>query len=486
MRAVELFSQEELCGCEWAHDMEINSVAEHSDLAKAGCVFVCHKGSTADGTSFIPQAYSNGCRAFVSYKKVKAPRDSIVIIVKNTRKRAAELSAALNGNPERKLKIIGITGTKGKTTTAELLYKVLVFSGKKAVLISTLGVSGLPKVKYSLDNTTPPPSYIFGILRMAKDIGAEYVIIEVSSQSLAEYRVFGIPFCLGIFTSFSPDHVGDGEHRSVEDYFSAKRRLFTDYGIRVAVVNSCDPSWCEMTRGVERVIKCGVSEEDDFRIEKIRCSIFGTEFSMGGKKFSLSLCGKHNAINAALAISCASYLTGKPIAFFDKAVTDVRISGRFEIYTLAGRFFVIDFAHNGESVKKICTEVRTFTPGKIIIVYGSVGKRTFSRRCELAENAEKYADISVLTADNPGEESVEKICRDIGNCYKDSSAFVIVPDRRRAIEYAYSISKAGDSVILAGKGHERYQLIGNEKLYFSEEKILKDMGARAVFCDKTE
>ena len=231
-----------------------------------------------------------------------------------------------------------------------------------------------------------------------------------------------------------------------------------------------------MTKGRTRVIKVGKTDSD-YLYKPVFSSDEKSEFYVSGNKFYLSLGGEYNSKNAALALACASVLLGKDVASFGSCLTSIKVPGRYETYILNGVKIVIDFAHNGKSFEAICTSVAKNCEGRIILLFGSVGGRCYSRRRELAAAAERFADFSVITSDNPGNEPAERIANEIYSYFADKSKAKIVTDRERAIYFALSIASKKDIVLLLGKGQENYQLIGNTKVPFSEREILKKLGA---------
>jgi len=461
-----------------SEEIEVSDITCRTDEVTEGCIFVCIKGEESDGHLFIDEAYGRGARVFIVSDEARINDKYSIIKSKNPRKTMAEISSELYSHPERQIKIIGITGTKGKTTTLEYLSASLAAAKLKVLTVGTLGIRYCGKVIKKINNTTPDSYVIYKALRRAVDEGVEYAIIEVSSQALSMYRVWGIPFELCIFTSFSYDHIGKGEHKNLAEYFAAKKSLFTDYGVGCAVINFGDYYSERATESVDRVIRVGCAPRADFTLENIFSSADGAAFTYDGVDFPLSVFGEYNARNAALALAAACIITNKRASFFKSAIRRVKISGRFEIYELHGRNIIIDFAHNAESVKSICSAVRKFSLGKIILVFGSVGGRCHTRREALAHAAEQFADYSIITADNPCEESVERICNDIYSHFSDKSRATVITDREKAIKRAVEISSPADSVLLIGKGHEDYQQIGKRKIPFSEREIIRSLGAR--------
>ena len=448
---------------------EISGLSSDSRNAGRGVPFVCIKGNQCDGHNFVAEAYRNGARTFFVTKEISGYDDCDVIFVKNARNFLAEASFFLLGNPETELQIIGVTGTKGKSTTAYALYRILSGIGERAALIGTLGFFGIPNME--IVNTTPPPEIIAASMRSAKDSLCKYFILEVSSQAIKEERVFKIPFHAAIFTNVGRDHIGVGEHSSFEDYISAKRKLFTDFGVRLAVVNSDDEYSEYMSGAVEGTVTVGGGIAD-FRLEKITSDSDGVSFILDGNFCNTNLHGDYNAYNLSLAAVTAAKLTNVSLAKALSQLENIEIPGRFEIINRFGRIFVIDYAHNAMSVEATLSECKKLTDGKLIAVFGSVGERSYERRAELAVYVSRYADSLVITSDNPNFESADKICEEIFSFVPLDADASIVVDREEAIKYAFSISKSGDVIALLGKGHERWQTALGVRIPFSERDIV--------------
>ena len=456
-------------------EREISDVTESSHECSEQTVFVAVRGTRRDGNDYISEARRRGCKVFVSEKKLEINDGETLIFCKNARKALAEIAKLIYGASLNKMKFVGITGTKGKTATAKYTAELIFAAGKKCVLFGTLGVSffGVDMRDFSTENTTVDSVTLYKSLGAASELGAEVAIIEVSSQALTQSRVYGIPFDVCVFTNFSKDHIGEYEHKNLDEYFEAKRSLFRDFGAGTAIVNSKDKRCFEISRGVREVI---FAEPQRVVSEQHR-----VRFQYEGKSFYVSTAGAFNAENATLALAVARKLTGLDLTFFAPALANTRIRGRFEAYTLYGKTVIIDFAHNAASFEAVISEAKSFTKGKLIVLFGSVGGRCYKRRRELAEISEKYADISVITSDNPDFEEPAAITEEIYGFYKDKSVCRVIPDRTEAVAYAVGLARAGDTVLLLGKGHERFQLEKGVKRPFSERALLISMGADFIY-----
>ena len=454
-------------------ERDIEYVTATSERAGAGVIFVAIKGARYNGADFIHRAHKLGTRVFVTECKSVKEKDSVIICSKNTRKTLAELCAKLSGNPEKSLSFIGVTGTKGKTTTSVMLSKILDGIGVRSITVGTLGVLGVGWSKTK--NTTPDPTVLFPLFAEAKRQGIEVVIIEVSSQALKDFRVFGIEFSLVAFTGLGKDHIGGAEHPSFSDYIMSKRKLFSEYGAGCAVVNFDDPYSSYMTADVARVIKCGFSEGARYRITHFSDTRCGADFKVDGINVSIGLPGMYNARNAAIALALAKEITGAPISVAARYIAEARVSGRFEIQSIDGKNIVIDYAHNYDSMCEVISLSRRLFGGRIICVFGSVGGRSYKRRRELASAAEKYADMSVITTDNPGFELPLSVCADIYAEFSDKTRAKIIVDRGEAISYAINEAGTGDCVMLLGRGHEDTMYYGNGEISFSDSEYIKAM-----------
>lgn len=451
-------------------DVEITSVTADSKKCRAGSLFVAVCGSKFNGNDYIDDAHQRGAHVFVSADEIRSNQNSTLIYSKCPRKTLAELCANLNGNPEKKLIFVGVTGTKGKTSTVCFLSDILSGVGVKNVAVGTLGISGVFCAETK--NTTPDPTVLFPLFKNVYKSGIKVVLIEVSSQALKDYRVYGIPFDCVVFTGIGRDHIGEFEHPTFSDYLYSKRCLFSSYGAKRAVVNSDDNYSMYMAADVPRVIKCGFSLNSDYIINSFTDSPDGAKFSVGGVSVSSPLPGIYNARNATLALAAAKEVTGYPISKLSKYISSSSVPGRFEYINLNGKNIVIDYAHNRESMTEIINLSKRLFGNKIICVFGSVGERSYSRRRELASVAEKLADFSVITSDNPGYEFPLSVCADIYAEFKDKTKAKIVADREEAIYYAVNEAKIGDTVLILGKGHETSINICGKSIPFSDAGVI--------------
>lgn len=452
-------------------ECRISSITLDSACGGEGVIFCAVKGLNLDGVDFILEAHRLGCRTFLCDRKTAVPSDSCLIICNNIRKSIAVIASALNYTPQKRLKIIGVTGTKGKTTVSFLIAKLLNIHGIRTGFIGTIGiVDENGKTLQRTKNTTPDPTVLFPALRGFVERGISTVVLEVSSQAIKDFRVYGIELSAAVFTSLGCDHIGVGEHASFEEYKECKRRLFTSYGAKTVFVNA-DDSYAEfMSLGAEKCIKCGFSESADYRIRRL-----ADGYIIGGIYTAPELSGDYNAINIALAASVCSELYGISPDILIRSAESLTVPGRFEYRSVRGRHTVIDYAHNAMSFREVISLASRRFGGRIFLVFGSVGGRSVSRRRELAEVAEELADYSIITTDSPGYEDPLSICADIYAAFLDRSRAEIVLDRERAIRRAFYLSRTDDVILLLGMGHEEYIRVGDGEIPFSERKVLDSL-----------
>ena len=466
---------------------DIHSLCCDSRKVTADSVFVCISGSVNDGHDHAWGAYGYGCRVFIIEHEIKLADDAFVIVVKDTRIALAQLSAAFYGDPAKEMTVIGITGTKGKTTSSIMIYNVLCAGGIPTGYIGSNGIYFGDKV-FPTINTTPESIDLHRYMREMLDAGIKTLVMEVSSQALKLARVHGIKFNTCVFTNLSPDHIGEHEHADFDEYMACKHSLFTDYGAEHIVYNADDENALSMVAG-RRCKKTSISLSKGSDLYSKDISYFrtsgcvGVSFTCvrGEEELSVSVPfpGEFSVYNALTAMAVCEEL-GLSASEIANALKDIRVKGRFETYDLPnGATAVIDYAHNGVSLKAALQALRTYEPRRLICLFGSVGGRTKIRRAELGLVASRDADFCILTSDNPDNESPLGIISEIAVYFTNGTCpYIAIPDRREAIEYALKNSEKGDIILLAGKGHEAYQMIKGKRESFSETEIIKE------FCEQ--
>ncbi len=462
----------------------IERVVCDSREAAPETLFVCIRGFTGDGHAYAARAYAAGCRAFLAEAALALPDDAAVVYTDNTRRALAQVSAAFFGFPARDMTVIGITGTKGKTTTALMTAAILSENGIPAGYIGSNGVDFMGN-HFDTKNTTPESLELHGYFDRMRRAGCRAVVLEVSSQALYLDRVYGIPFDAVAFTNLAPDHIGGFEHPTFEHYRDSKKKLFTDFGAAFAVGNADDPETAYMLDGCTALCSSFGTTAGDFRASAItpfcEAGELGVEFTLthfGTKRrVHLPMPGAFNAHNALCAIALA-HLFGVSIDDAADTLAHTYVRGRFEIVkTPLDAVFILDYAHNGLSLESALTTLRAYAPHRLVCVLGSVGGRTEGRRAELGRAVSTYADAAILTADNPDYEDPAAICAAIREAFVRKIPAEIIPDRTEAVRRAVEQAAPGDIVLFAGKGHEQYQLVRGGKLPFSERRLIEEAAA---------
>ena len=454
------------------------------DSRKAGrnSIFVCISGAVSDGHDYARAAYERGCRVFVQERLTDLPNDVFVIMSSDTRVALAELSATFFGNPAEQMTIIGITGTKGKTTSSLMIYHVLNDSGIPTGYIGSNGIC-FGEYTYGTVNTTPESYDLHYYMHQMLISGVRTLVMEVSSQALKMARVHGIRFDTCVYTNLSPDHIGEHEHPDFNDYKNCKHSFFTDYDAEYIVYNADDEYAEEMMSGT-RCDKMSVSLHGVGGIYARDITYFRSPGNIGVSfsciyqnelyPISVAFPGEFSVYNAMIAFGVCAHLGLKPESIA-RTLRDIRIKGRFETYELPnGATAVIDYAHNGVSMKAALQALRAYDPNRLICLFGSVGGRTQIRRAELGLVASRDADFCILTSDNPDNEEPSAIIGEIATYFTSGTCpYIAIADRRKAIEYALAHSQKGDIILLAGKGHEAYQLICGVREDFNEAEIIR-------------
>lgn len=459
---------------------EITALVYDSRKAIPGAVFVCVPGAVCDGHDFAAEVVKKGVSVLVAEHKLEIP-DVTQLIVGNARRALAELSAAYFGYPAEKLKTIGITGTKGKTTTTYMVRSILESAGYKTGLIGTIetiiGEEAIPA-----KNTTPE-SYTVqeSFARMAAE-GCECVVMEVSSQGLMLDRVAGFMFDFGIFTNLEPDHIGPNEHKDMADYIHCKSMLFQQ--CKMGILNADDSHLEEILKGHTCEVETfGFNEQADFYAKNLKLinqpGFLGIQYDICGKmQFSVAvdIPGRFSVYNSLTAIAIC-YHFGVDPEKIQKALSEVQVKGRVEMVSVSDRYtMMIDYAHNAMSLESLLTTLKEYKPKRLVCLFGCGGNRSRARRFEMGEVSSKLADLTVVTSDNPRYEEPEDIIDDIlTGIKKGPGAYVKITDRKEAIRYCIENALDGDVVVLAGKGHEDYQEICGKKYKMDERDLIREI-----------
>lgn len=462
-------------------DREISTVVYDSRKIEKDCVFICIAGANFDGHSAAGQAMEAGAAAVVVEKDVELKGNTTVIKVAETRYAMAHIAAAYFGYPAGRMKIIGITGTKGKTTTTYLIKSILENAGYKVGLVGTIEVI-IGEKHIPASNTTPESYVLQEYLKEMADAGCQIAVMEVSSQGLMMHRTQAIEFELGIFTNIEPDHIGPNEHASFEEYMACKSLLFRQ--CRVGIVNADDKHADTVLKNHTCTVeKYGLGEEADLRavdIELVKkpgyLSIaFRTE-GLIGLSVMIDTPGKFSVYNALAAIAVCRHFD---IAREDivKALKAAKVKGRIEMIPVSDKFtLMIDYAHNAMALESLLSTLKEYEPQRIVCVFGCGGNRSKLRRYEMGEVSGKLADLTIITSDNPRYEKPLDIIADIKTgIQRTAGEYVEIPDRKKAIAYAIHNGRPGDVIVLAGKGHEDYQEIEGKKYPMDERVLIEEI-----------
>ncbi|MBQ8278629.1 MAG: UDP-N-acetylmuramoyl-L-alanyl-D-glutamate--2,6-diaminopimelate ligase [Roseburia sp.] len=462
-------------------DTEVTTLVYDSRKVEDGSVFVCISGTVRDAHDFIPDVVAKGAKVVVVEKDVEVPADVTVIKTENNRYALACMSAAYFGHPARKLKTIGITGTKGKTTTTYMIKSILESSGIKTGLIGTIEILIGDKC-IPAKNTTPESYELQSYFKEMVDAGMEAVVMEVSSQGLMLHRVAGFTFDYGVFTNLEPDHIGENEHKDFEDYMHCKSLLFRQ--CKVGILNADSEHVDDMLKGHTCEVETfGFSERANLRAENMNLihkpGLIGVEYHIGGDMdfdVDINVPGRFSVYNSLTAVAICRHF-GVKEEVVKEALRNVSVKGRIEIIPISPRFtLMIDYAHNAMSLESLLTTLKEYAPKRLVCLFGCGGNRAKSRRYEMGEVSSKLADLTIVTSDNPRFEEPMDIIEDILiGVKKANGAYVTIPDRKDAIEYAIKNAQDGDVIILAGKGHEDYQEIKGVKHHMDERELIADI-----------
>ncbi len=459
-------------------DIEINGIAYDSRKVRDGYIFVCIDGMSADGHGFAEQALGNGAAALITQKPLAFETDVPVITVKDSRMALAYVSDRFFGHISGRFNLIGITGTKGKTTTCFMIKSILEAAGRRAGLIGTLGARIGDRVLYS-GRTTPESLDLQQLFVQMKEENVSDVVMEVSSQGLALHRVKYCEFDTGVFTNLSRDHISTSEHASMEDYLLAKCMLFKI--CKRGLVNLDSSYALKVMEEAECPIHTySLDSDSDIRAVNISKMPGSVEFDIispwYGGRFRVNIPGRFSVYNA-LAAAGVCGLLGIGEEAVRAGLEKVQVPGRAEFVDTGTDFSVIiDYAHTPDSLENILRTVRDYASGRVICVFGCGGDRDRSKRPMMGRISGSLADYTVITSDNPRTEDPEAIISQIEEGIKETAAkYACITDRREAIRHALLNAAAGDVVVLAGKGHETYQIFADRTIHFDEREVVRDI-----------
>lgn len=474
---------EEIMGCVIDGDpsVEVTGIQYDSRKIKTGNLFVAIKGYNVDGHDYVQDAAKRGASCIVVERDVDVPLEISKAMVPDTRLALSHIASSYFNHPSGKMNITGVTGTNGKTTTCYLLRSIFRAAGIATGMLTTVEYSVGDRSKKA-DLTTPEALDLQRIFADMLEQGVKTAAMEVSSHGLALRRVEHVDFACAVLTNISRDHLDF--HRDMEDYVSSKRRLFERIRIGgTAVLNCDDPYWREMAQASSaRVVKYGYGDVADMRAMSAETRLEGTRVTMNWKGKTIEvrsrLVGRHNVYNvmaAATAAVCSSVDTDSIVGGIESVK---RIPGRLESFLIPGgaRAFV-DYAHTPDALEKVLGSLREITPGRIISLFGCGGDRDRGKRPLMGKISTRLADFTIITSDNPRSEDPEAIINEIASDLA-SETYMIEPDRKEAIRKALERAGEGDCVLVAGKGHETYQIVGKKRLHFDDRKVILELGGR--------
>ena len=466
-------------------DIEISNIAHDSRKVKEGGMFVAIKGFETDGHKYIKNAIENGAKVIVieegsSIKKSDVKDDTTIVMTQNTREALAKIACNFYNNPSAKFNLIGITGTKGKTTTTFMTKSILEKHGQKVGLIGTVANFIGDKNLGESERTTPESLELQELFSKMVEEKVDTVIMEVSSQSLKLHRVDGCDFNIGVFTNFSEDHISEKEHPDMEDYFNSKLKLFDM--CKIGYINADDFYVAKVKKLAKNceIKTYGIDNTSDLLAKDITVTNASVDFKVkiGTRNERVKTCipGRFSVYNSLAAISIASKY-GVSADEIKEALLEVRVPGRSELVpNKKDLTIMIDYAHSPESLQNILSAVKSYTRGRVISVFGCGGDRDSGKRPIMGEISGNTADFTIITSDNPRTENPEDIVKQIEKGTKKTKGkYITIVDRKEAIKYAIDMANKNDIIVLAGKGHETYQEVNGKKNHFDEREIIKEI-----------
>jgi UDP-N-acetylmuramoyl-L-alanyl-D-glutamate--2,6-diaminopimelate ligase len=465
-----------------SENIPITSIEMDSREVKPGSLFICIEGYTVDGHDFAKMAVEKGAVAVLAEKPLQL--DAPVILVKSTKRAMAVLADAFYGQPTHKMHLIGVTGTNGKTTTTHLMEKIFQAAGQKTGLIGTIQIRIGDKA-FDVKNTTPESLTLQKTFHQMVEEKVDTAVMEVSSHALDLGRVHGCDFDVAVFTNLTQDHLD--YHHTMEDYRRAKGLLFAQLGNtyhhqkpKFAVLNADDGATAEFIKNTAAtVITYGIDQESDIMAKNITMTSSGTSFDLVTPletvNVKMKLIGKFSVYNV-LAATAACLVSNIPLSLIVKELEQIEgVAGRFEVVDEGQDFTVIvDYAHTPDSLENVLKTVKQFAKRNIYVIVGCGGDRDRTKRPIMAQIAAQYSTKAIFTSDNPRSEDPEQILEDMTRDL-EASNYVSIVDRKEAIAYAIREAKTDDVILIAGKGHETYQIIGNQVLDFDDREIARHL-----------
>ncbi len=455
-------------------DTEVKDVSQDSRLVKEGTLFVCIKGATFDGHDAAKEMLENGAAGVVTDHDMGLDKQ---IVVENTRQAYSQICAAYYGNPADKLKLIGITGTNGKTTTAFLIKQILEKNGEKVGLIGTVQ-NMVGEDVYPAKFTTPDPHELHKLFALMVEAGCQYCVMEVSSQALVQGRVDSLQFEIGAFTNLTQDHLD--YHKTWENYFNAKRILFENS--KIAVVNADDECGLKIADGLPcKVVSYSVKKNDaDFCAKNVKFKNDGVEYELVSDFIGRVTCpipGRFSVYNSlcAAAVAITAGINWENV--IRALETSHGVKGRIEVVPTGTDYTVIiDYAHSPDGLENIITSLREIAKGRVVTLFGCGGNRDKGKRAKMGKIAAELSDFCIVTSDNPRNENPSDIIKDIIEGMKGTSTeYVIIEQRKDAIRWALENAQKDDIILLAGKGHETYQILPTGTIHFDEREVIKEI-----------
>lgn len=465
-------------GLEYQHnlnDMEIESITSDSRQVEKGCIFICIKGGRFDGHDHAEEAIKNGAALIVCERDLELPNQ---ILVKDTHAAYGIMCGNFFGNPARKLKLIGVTGTNGKTTITYVVKHIIESFGKKVGLMGTIH-NEIGTVALPAKHTTPDAYQLHSMFNRMVKAGCEYVVMEASSHAMDQDRLEGVCFEAGIFTNLTQDHLD--YHGTMENYYEAKKKLFSQS--KISIINLDDSYGQRLVKELKNVATySAVSDMADFTAKSVESRADGSHFALVGRgvigRVNFCMPGGYSVLNAMASAVCCIKLGFDFNGVVDALCTCHGVKGRTEVIKTGRDFTVIrDYAHTPDGLEKIISSTREYCgDNRIVVLFGCPGNRDRRKRAPMAEAVSKYADFAILTSDNPRDEEEMQIISDaLPGLVKNDIPHKVIPDRYEAIEWALQHSQKGDVLILAGKGHEDYQVLDCGTVYFDERVIVEQL-----------